>query len=503
MSNTFRTEHANLITAVNTSSVAGALKVSAQILVALIIYAIIIRQAGSGALGAWVLLQMLVGYGGLVHLGMAPVIVKEIAKSAKPEKDAANSSSLSEALSGALFIVLTLIIVITVFFDSILGVIQAGMEQQVSPMCIWIVLIGVFLRLLSALYGAVVTGYQRNYLVHISQSLQLVAFAVAFLLLHTRRDILFDLSLAFTVGYIAEFLLIIAILAHINTSFLRVIPTLNIMRLRHFQEKVLPYFMIDAALLGREPLIKCAIFLCSGPTSVGIFELASKVPAAIRQASVLGLNALMPAFVNLAKGKVQTSIVRLGQYSLRYIFWGAIGALFLYGLNANRLLEIWLGSVNNELLRMTTLLTFWWMVASLNVPAWWLGIGMSSGWTNTLIASSHLAFTLILVGLSLVVSFSSLTLVFWWIFGGLCMQILLYALIELKTKMIRPIYLSSEMKIILIAFITLASITAMIHSYILEPYFSPNAVVFCSVLLFYLPVLTYGLFTKLRRRHSR
>ena len=141
------------------------------------------------------------------------------------------------------------------------------------------------------------------------------------------------------------------------------------------------------------------------------------------------------------------------------------------------------------------------MVASLNVPAWWLGMGLSSGWTNTLIASSHLVFTLVLAGLSLIVSFSSLTLVFWWIFGGLCMQILLYTLIEWKTKMIRLIYLSSEMKIILIAFIALAGITATIHSCILEPSLSPNVVVLCSVLIFYFLVLVFGKLIKLQRRH--
>ena len=117
MSNTSETKKVSFISVVNASIVAGALKVCVQILIALIIYSIIIRQAGAGALGSWVLLQMFVGYGGLAHLGMAPVIVKEVAISAKSGKDAANASSLSEALSGAMFIVLSLTIVITFLFD--------------------------------------------------------------------------------------------------------------------------------------------------------------------------------------------------------------------------------------------------------------------------------------------------------------------------------------------------------------------------------------------------
>ena len=499
MSNTSETKKVSFISVVNASIVAGALKVCVQILIALIIYSIIIRQAGAGALGSWVLLQMFVGYGGLAHLGMAPVIVKEVAISAKSGKDAANASSLSEALSGAMFIVLSLTIVITFLFDPILDIIQEGIDQQVSPMCIWIVLMGVILRLASALYGAVLTGYHRNYIVHISQFLQIIAFAFSFFVLHTEGDILFNLSLAFTVGYIAELLLIIAVLAYINSAFLRVLPTFNITRLRQFQKKVLPYFMIDASLLGREPLIKCAIFISSGPSSVGIFELASKVPTAIRQAFVLGLNALMPAFINLAKEKVQSSIVILGQHSLRYIFWGAIGALFLYGLNSSRLLEIWLGSVNYELVTMTKLMTFWWIVTSLNVPAWWLGIGLDNGWTNTLIASTHLAYTLVLVGLSSVVSISSLTLVFLWILGGLCMQILLYTRIEFKTKMIHKIYLSKEMKILFTSFFVLAGITATVHSCVLKPSLSPNSVVLCSIFIFYFLFLIYRMLTNQRR----
>ena len=206
----------------------------------------------------------------------------------------------------------------------------------------------------------------------------------------------------------------------------------------------------------------------------------------------------MPAFVNLAKEKKQSSIIILGQHSLRYICWGAIGTLFLYGLNSNRILEIWLGSVNYELVSMTKLMTFWWIVTSLNVPAWWLGIGLDSGWTNTLIASTHLAYTLFLVGIASVVSISSITLVSFWILGGLCMQILLYTRIEFKTKMIRKIYLSREMKIILTSFVALAGITATVHTCILKPSLSPNSTVLCSIFIFYFLFLIYGFFTKLR-----
>jgi O-antigen/teichoic acid export membrane protein len=477
--------------AVCKSSASGALKVSFQILIGLIIYAIIIRQAGSAALGSWVLLQMLVGYGGIVNLGMSPVIVKEIAKQSKNGKDAAHSSSLREALSFALLLAIILTILIIILFDPLLSIIQKGMEQKVSPMCIWIVLLGVYLRLLSSIYGSILAGYHLNFIVHLSQFLQLIIFALVFLLLHTDGAILLNLSLGFTVGYISEFLFIIIVLAHINTEFLRVIPTLNIIKLRIFLKKVLPYFLIDATLQGREPLLKCALFVCSGPASVGIFELASKVPTAIRQLFVVGLNALMPAFVYIAKETVKARMVNLGKDSLRYIVWGALGSLFLYGLNSDLLLKIWLGSVNSELLSITNIMTFWWMVTSLNVPAWWLGIGLDGGWTNTFVASTHFVYTLFLVGMSLVTSFSSLTLVIIWLIGGLLMQLLLYSYLEWKTKIIKKIYLSKEMLLIFSAFIMLSFITATIHSLGFKQSFSPNYTICYSIIFFYSPVLSY------------
>lgn len=488
-----------ITTALLTSSLSGAIKVGLHVLVTLVVYAIIIRHSGLKVLGSWVLLQLLVGYGGIVHLGMTPVIVKEIANSVKSGKVSTHVYSLSEALSGAIFIALTLITMLTFLSDAILGLVQTGLDQHVSSMCIWVLSAGVILRLLSALYEAVLTGCNRNYLVHICQIVQILAFAVSFLLLHNGKNVLTTLSLAFTIGYMAETFLVITLVAGINVAYLKASPTLSIVRLRQFKNKVLPYFIVDLALMGREPLLKYAIFIGSGSAGVGLFELANKVPTAIRQAFVLGLNALMPAFVYLARRRLKASIVSLAQLSLRYLVWGSAGALFLYGLNSSHLLEIWLQSVDKELVYLTKLMTFWWIVTSLNVPAWWIGMGLDSGWTNTLVASTHLVYTLALFCLSFCFSFSVFTMAILWVFGGLGMQFLLYTRIDSKTKLIRSIYLTNEFRVILTAFFVFACITAASHSLILAPVLSPKTTVFATICIFYFLVL---LFVK-RPRHRK
>jgi hypothetical protein len=151
---------------------------------------------------------------------------------------------------------------------------------------------------------------------------------------------------------------------------------------------------------------------------------------------------------------------------------------------------------------MTCLLTFWWIIAALNVPAWWLGIGICSGWTNTLIANTHLAFTVILVGLSWILPFDSLTVVLFWIIGGLGMQVFLYILMELKTKMVRRMYFSIDMAIQLIVFMIVVGLTVLVKFMLLSFSFPPNVIVLSTIFFFYLPILILTLANKFHLRFA-
>lgn len=476
----------HLIKSINYSIILAAFKVSVQVLTSIIIYTIIVRETGAGTLGSWILLQMIIGYGGLVHLGMAQVIVKEVASIMNVENTSNNTHSLGESLSYSLFIAFILSILLLLFSDIILRIIQIGTEQKVNTHCLWIMLIGVVIRLFSSIYGSILTGLHRNYLLYICQSLQLIVFTSFFLIFYVKSNIINCLSIAFTVGYTVEFISVFSILCHIDSSFVKIIPTLRINKLVKFKKKVLPYLMIDVSLLGREPLLKFALFASSGPASVGLFELASKIPTAIRQVFVLGLNALMPAFVDLSRLKLRNSIIHLGQQFLNYIIWGAIGVLFLYGINSYNIFEIWFGSVSNELISMTRLLTFWWIVTSLNIPAWYIGIGLDNGWSNSLIASTHLIYTFILVITSFFIKMNNLTIICIWIFGGLCMQILLYSLIENRTNFIYLLYFSKSMKMVYLTFFCFCLLTFVMTILFIKPLFSNTFTTILSAVLFYL-----------------
>jgi O-antigen/teichoic acid export membrane protein len=491
-----------LSNAVKLSGIAGTLKVATQILVALIIYPTIIHIESVATLGAWLLLQIIVGYGGLVHLGMGPVITKEIAKSSNAQLSSANNSSLSEAFACGILFSFILIVVVILFRDQIVEIVQFGVEYTVSYKYLWVVLLGVLIRLFSALYGAVVSGYQRHYLVNISQFLQLLIFTVVFFLMPHTSGVLYDLAVAFTVGYAVELLFIVIVLWHLDRNALVTRPSMIPQNIFFFVKTVKPYFVIDASLLGREPLMKLALFLCCGSTSVGIFELATKVPFCVRQAFVLGLAALMPAFAKLSSEGARENVVALGQTALRYLFFGAIGALFLYWLNSERLLEIWLGSTEPTLLAMTQLLTFWWIIASINVPAWWIGIAMDSERSNTLIASTHLVFTICLVLLTQVVYIDSFVLVALWVLGGVGMQVLLYTLLELKTQVIRAIYLSRQMAFVLLCFLSLVVFTVIGRSVLIEFSLPVDYLMISTVLLYFIPIGVF-LFTTMLQRQPR
>jgi len=296
-------KYQDFVRAIRTSTVAGAFKVAGQILVALIIYPIVIRHGGTGTLGAWVLLQLIVGYGGLTHLGMATVITKEIAKSLKSGQAGEGGSWFRDGLSIALLFSALLVLILNIFPEPIWVGIQTGTSDPISHTTIGVMLVGVLLRLTSSIYGAVIAGHQRTDLIHFSQFLHFVVFGAGFFILHGTREVLFELAFAYTLGCGVELLFILISVGFINPSFLKMGPTLNVLELRTFLRRLTPYFTLNAVLVGREPLVKFAVYLCGGTAAVGVFELASKVPAAIRQAFVHGLGALLPAYASLSGEK--------------------------------------------------------------------------------------------------------------------------------------------------------------------------------------------------------
>lgn len=433
-----------LINSVRASSIAGAIKVVGQIGVALIIYPAIVRQAGVAAIGSWVMLQLIVGYGGLVNLGMGAVVTQETARFKNPKCASVTDISLAEALLGSAAISFLLLIIVYIGSDIILVAVSNSFHQDVSPTSIWLMVTATIVRLVSSIYSAVIAGLQRSELVHISNFFQLSVYIICFFLIPNTTDIITHVALAYLLGYLVEIFIIIFALNRIAPHILASMPHFSINYFLLFIKKVQPYFRMDVALLSREPLLKLAMYICCGVEAVGLVELASKVPSAIRQAFLHGLSALMPAFSQLNYRSAQNDSVNLGQIALTYILFGAISALALYWINANFILMSWLGSVDENLVAMTLILTIWWGITSLNVPAWWLGIGTGHVKTNARIASIHLFFSILLVLVSTIITLRQIEIVYLWVAGGMVMQWILYYQIEKKTKLVVPIYLSKS-----------------------------------------------------------
>jgi len=470
--------------AVGLSSLAGAVRVIGQIVAALVMLPLIVARGGVAALGAWVMMQAVVGYGGLTHLGMGTLLTKEVGGEGETTKGKHREYLLRAAQSCGILWALLLAFLTLVLGDWFLATLDAGLSKSTPRSTIWIVLLGVLLRLFSALYGAVVSGHQRHYIVQLSQLLQIAAFLLTFLLRPASQSVLYDLAVAFTFSYVGELVTVLIVVRRLDPSAARSVPQNSLRSIRRFVSEVRPYFLMDACLRWREPLLKVALYICCGPASVGVFELASRIPAAIRQAFVFGLTALVPAVASLDREPLRDRVVQLGSRALQYVLFTAVGALFLYGLHAERILELWLGTVDPKLVTLTRMLTFWWFATSLNVPAWWVGVGMGYVWANTVIAAAHLAVTALLVLVAGLWSVSDYALVGSWIAGGLGMQVLLYTMLERHTGAIKRIYLSVEVLRVCVAFIGLVLVTFAATTWMRTTTLGPNVVMALSVVLY-------------------
>ena len=444
--------------AVRLSAIAGGLKVLGQIGLALITYPLIISAGGLETLGAWVLLVSVVGYGNLVHCGMAPLLSLEVAKDAVRGLESFRPAlAIASTISG---VVLLFALLGAEWMGTALGHDVGGTLPSTA---IFVTAAGVVLRLSSAMYSALLTGIHRNHLVYLAQFAQTIVFIVVFVLGEGQGSIFVTLSLSYAGSYLVEFVLVLASVRRYIPDALRTRPTLAREVLRDFGTRLRPYAMTEAALLGREPLLKLAVFLAGSSELVGVFELASRIPAVLRQTFVVGLNALLPAVAAVAE-RSREAIAELVSFSLRYLILGGCGALLLYGLNAELLLEIWLGDAQAEVATLSLWLTAWWAVTALNVPAWWIGVGMGQIWTNTKVVWFHLLVSILLVPLAVFADPSMHLLVGVWVAGGLLMQGLLYWSLERSTEVIRLGYLSRTVGADAAVFFAIAVASAAVGS---------------------------------------
>jgi len=211
----------------------------------------------------------------------------------------------------------------------------------------------------------------------------------------------------------------------------------------------------------------------------------------------------LPAYASLSGEKARENLIRLGQNALGYVFWGSIGALFLYWLNAEFILELWLGkAIDDELLSLTRLLTLWWLLTSVNLPAWWLGMGLNSVWVNTALEGTHFIYSIGLVGLTWVASIEVFTVVFLWVLGGIGTHILLFAFLEKNTKLIIPMYFSRKGGILSLAISALAGATTLGHYLMVSLKYSSDITFLFSVLIFYVPLIVFFLADNKKWRHA-
>ncbi|MDG1906091.1 MAG: hypothetical protein P8I38_10750 [Arenicella sp.] len=435
-----------LLRSIRMSSMAGAIKVVCQISVALIVFPIIVRSGGAEALGSWVMLQLIVGYLGLTNFGMGTALTRTIASSADDDNDKLASSVLAVLLA-AFAVGVMMFAAILVFMDQIVDAVSAGLTSTIEITAIWMMYCAIIFRLSSSLIGAIVAGLQRTDLVQVSNAIQLISFIVGVFFLVEKLDLINALSAAFLISFILEFAFITIASFRCGVRPLFQFHYSQVGEALQFLKGCVSFLTLDVSLLIREPLLKLAVFWAGGSAAVGYFEIASKVPATIRQGFVQGLSALMPAFANMFRRKDYDNAIAIGKMTLLYIILGAVGALIVYFFNAEFVLHIWIGESNDQLLTFTRICTVWWAISALNVPAWWLGIGVGNVWKSAAVLLFHVVCSLLILLAATSGYCTSLEAIVYWVLSGVAMQILLYFNVSQVTHILRPMYIHPSMAI--------------------------------------------------------
>ena len=128
---------------------------------------------------------------------------------------------------------------------------------------------------------------------------------------------------------------------------------------------------LNAGLLLRDVFVRTVLGTLGGAAELAIFDVATRIPKALRDLSMSGLRSILPAIsALLARGlDDEISVILRAAFAAASVV--TVPTLVLYYIYAPDLIHTWLGSATAETVQTTRVMTVWWIVHSWMVPWFW------------------------------------------------------------------------------------------------------------------------------------
>ncbi len=416
----------------------GPIRMLMPALLNMILYAWLIRSGGIRLVGVWASIQLMLFYFGALDLGLGRLIQHEIA--ARSISDNKLESNCRTLIAVYCMIGATLIFALLYYFQHYQEqLIIYGWPRRELIMLVIIVIISAVLTMISNLESAILIGNHKLYLVQWIEILQSVTHfivsAIGLIFGYPVAGLVIGLLLSLLCRLTATCLMLYRYFPHQLWLAPRVRDILSLIELGRRAK----YFStLYVAEYFRYPLIRLIILSSLGTVSLGIYDMANKIPQMLRDAFGSGLNAIFPAFSSWKSCKNKNVSIEALRGAITYVSTTSVFLLGLYYAFSQHILSVWIGSGSSvdHICNITKILTVWWLISSYMIPYWWAALGLGLVKSCSLLYWFHVMILIIGWRLGVKLNFGLAEYAWILLVTGVIIQLMFFMYLEKKTRML-------------------------------------------------------------------
>ena len=260
------------------------------------LYPMLLRAGGLELVGTWSVLQLIVLYSGLCAGGLPSLMMRRVAVDI--EAGAAIAKLVSIVLGGYLICGVVLLTAATLSAERFWHLMHLPLGPDTTLISITTVLAGVVANLAS-LYAAILSGLHRSYIGQMAETAgTLSQFVVA-----AASIILGQPFLGLAASLLAGKLTVLAVVAvatwRLAPAYRRLYPSLDIGNLFALLEDAKGFMLLETGNALSEAMVRVLLVVMAGPSELGLYDIANRLPVLIRNSFTYGLLAMFPAVAAL------------------------------------------------------------------------------------------------------------------------------------------------------------------------------------------------------------
>jgi len=415
------------------SVLSGPFKLLIPIIGYAVVYPVIISNSGIVVVGIFALLSTFARIMRVSDIGFTAHITRK--STVVLDNDVRTQLIKEIRIANLFYLFFSIICIITtyIFFDKIVGV-QEYSEDRIF-ISIILLIFAVTLMLSGSLYGAVLSGQRKNYIVQITQSISpIFQFSVMIYASFTGWP-LEGYALGMLLTAILQYIIFRIKTRSILSSHDK--TTIIIRDLYDLAKDGFYHYMISIGFLVREPVFRFTILTFSTLEILGLYEIAFRLITTVRDLITVGFRVLYPSMSWFHKHGHFDEITKIIVTSLSILLVAGAAGFISLSIISSYLYEVWIGYGVIDLVRMSTILSIWALLTIINVPFWHLlratgheKYASHSLWIHTLLI-------LLLIPLSKVYKITIDDALLYWLATSLGTQCFIYYIVHVQFNIIK------------------------------------------------------------------